>query len=63
MAECGEAQTSSYMRRALELYQDDIGRHDLAALKEAAIYVPHSMHQLSFHRGFSPQQWVLGGRP
>ena len=48
------------VRRALELYQDDIGRHDLAALKEAAIYVPHSINQLSFHRGFSPQQWVLG---
>ena len=48
------------VRRALELYQDDIGRHDLAALKEAAVYVPHSINQLSFHRGFSPQQWVLG---
>ena len=48
------------VRRALELYQDDIGRHDVAALKEACIYVPHSINQLSFHRGFSPQQWVLG---
>ena len=48
------------VRRALELYQDDIGKHDVAALKEACIYVPHSINQLSFHRGFSPQQWVLG---
>ena len=48
------------VRRALELYMDQCGRHDLAALKEAALYVPHSINQLSFHRGFTPQQWVLG---
>ena len=46
--------------RALGLYQDDIGRHDVSALKEACIYVPHSINRLSFHRGFSPLQWVLG---
>ena len=44
------------VRRALEPYQDDIGQH----VKEAAVYVPHSISHLSFHRGFSPQQWVLG---
>ena len=48
------------VRRALELYQDDLGRHDLAALKEAAIYVPHTINQMSMVRGFTPQQWVLG---
>ena len=48
------------IRRALELYQDGLGRHDQSALKEAAIYVPHAINQLSFHKGFSPQQWVLG---
>lgn len=29
-------------------------------LKKAALYVPHAVNQLSFHRCFSPQQWVLG---
>ena len=48
------------VRRALELYQDDIGRHDLSALKEAAIYVPHTINQMEMVRGFTPQQWVLG---
>ena len=48
------------IRRALELYQDEIQRHDLKGLKEAAIYIPHAINQHSFHRGFSPQQWVFG---
>ena len=48
------------VRRALELYQDDLGHHDLNALKEAAIYVPHAINQTSMVRGFTPQQWVLG---
>ena len=48
------------VRKALELYQDDIGRHDLSALKEAAIYVPHTINQMEMVRGFTPQQWVLG---
>lgn len=48
------------VRRALELYQDDLGRHDLSALKEAAIYVPHTINQMSMVKGFTPQQWVLG---
>ena len=48
------------IRRALELYQDDLGRHDLTALKEAAIYVPHAINQTAMVRGFTPQQWVLG---
>ena len=48
------------VRRCLELYQDEVGRHDKASLKEAAVYVPHAINQLSFHKGFSPQQWVFG---
>ena len=48
------------IRRCLELYQDELGRHDLAALKEAATYVPHAVNQLSMTKGFSPQQWVFG---
>lgn len=48
------------VRRCLELYQDEVGKHDKASLKEAAVYVPHAINQLSFHKGFSPQQWVFG---
>eukprot|EP00438_Fugacium_kawagutii_P011914 Skav221382 [mRNA] locus=scaffold7016:18304:23637:- [translate_table: standard] len=48
------------IRRALELYQDDYGEHSLAALKEAATYVPHAINQTTFVKGFTPQQWVLG---
>lgn len=39
---------------------DQCESHSLASLKEAALYVPHAINQLSFHKGFSPQQWVLG---
>ena len=48
------------VRRALELYMDQCEKHDLVALKEAARYVPHSINQLSFHKGLTPQQWVVG---
>ena len=48
------------IRRAFELYQDELGRHDLSALKEAAIYVPHGINQTEMVKGFTPQQWVLG---
>eukprot|EP00913_Durusdinium_trenchii_P030874 g28916.t1 len=48
------------IRRALELYMDQNDNHGLATLKEAVYYVPHSINQLSFHKGFTPQQWVLG---
>ena len=48
------------IRRCLELYQDEVGKRDKASLKEAAVYVPHAVNQLSFHKGFSPQQWVFG---
>ena len=48
------------VRRALELFMDQCDSHDLKSLKKAALYVPHSINQLSFHRGFTPQQWVLG---
>ena len=48
------------IRRALELNQDDLGRHDLSAPKQAAIYAPHAINQTAMVRGFTPQQWVLG---
>ena len=46
----------------LELYMAQSDDHSLSSLKEAALYVPHSINQLSFHNftKASPQQWVLG---
>ena len=47
------------IRRALELYQDEVNKHDLSSLKEVAIYVPRAINQTEMVRGFT-QQWVLG---
>ena len=47
------------IRRALKLYHD-LGRHDLSALKEAAIYVPHAINQTAMVKGFTPQQLGAG---
>lgn len=51
------------VRRSLELYMDELGEATLPALKEACIYVPPRINQMSFTRGFSPAQWVLGRTP
>ena len=51
------------VRRALELYMDDSGGHTLSVLKDAAIYVPPKINGMSFTRGFTPTQWVLGKTP
>ena len=51
------------VRRSLELYMDEIGGATLPALKEACIYVPPRINQMSFTKGFSPAQWVLGRTP
>ena len=48
------------VRRALEVYMEDVGRKGVATLKKAAIYVPNRINMLSFTKGFSPYQWVLG---
>ena len=48
------------VRRSLELYMDELGGARLSALKEACIYVPPRINQMSFTTGFSPAQWVLG---
>lgn len=42
------------VRRALELYQEEMNQFDLKALKEAALYGPHAINQLSIVRGFTP---------
>ena len=51
------------VRRALGLYMDDNGGHTLSVLKDAAIYVPPKINGMSFTRGFTPTQWVLGKTP
>ena len=51
------------VRRSLELYMDELGGATLSALREACIYVPPRINQMSFTRGFSPAQWVLGRTP
>ena len=48
------------VRRALELYMDDLGGRTEKHLLEAAIYVPHQINNMSFVRGFTPTQWVMG---
>ena len=50
-------------RRALELYMEDIGSITNKGLEEACIYVPPRINQLSWTRGFSPYQWVIGKTP
>ena len=51
------------VRRALEIYMDDLGEANLSNLKEAAIYVPPRINHMSFVKGFTPTQWVLGRAP
>ena len=45
------------VRRALEIYMEDEGEANLTNLKEAAIYVPPRINQMSL------TQWVLGRAP
>ena len=50
-------------RRALELYMEDIKQVNNKGLEEACIHVPPRINQLSWTRGFSPYQWVIGKTP
>ena len=50
-------------RRALEIYMDDIKQVNNKGLEEACIHVPPRINQLSWTRGFSPYQWVIGKTP
>ena len=51
------------VRRALELYMDSKGGRTFANLKEAAVYVPSQVNNMSFVRGFTPNQWLTGRTP
>ena len=51
------------VRKAVELYMADKGRKTRKTLLEAAIYCPGQINSLSYTRGFTPAQWVLGQAP
>ena len=51
------------VRRSLEFYMEEVGKKDMDSLKEAAIYVRNRINNLSFTKGFSPYQWVVGKTP
>ena len=51
------------VRKAVELYMLDKGRKTKKTLLEAAIYCPGQINSLSYTRGFTPAQWVLGQAP
>ena len=42
---------------------DEKGGRTLSHLKEALVYVPGQINNLSFVRGFTPNQWVTGRQP
>ena len=50
-------------RRALEIYMEDNKQVNNKGLEEACIHVPPRINQLSWTRGFSPYQWVIGKTP
>ena len=51
------------VRKAVELYMLDKGKKTKKTLLEAAIYCPGQINSLSYTRGFTPAQWVLGQAP
>eukprot|EP00434_Breviolum_minutum_P039726 symbB.v1.2.035289.t1/scaffold4713.1/size41565/3 len=50
-------------RRALEIYMEDNNQVNNKGLEEACIHVPPRINQLSWTRGLSPYQWVIGKTP
>ena len=51
------------VRRTLELYMAEKGTRDKKTLEEATHYCPGQINNLSFTRGYTPAQWVLGRSP
>ena len=51
------------VRKSLELYMDERGSRSHKMLKEATIYCPGQINSLSYTKGFTPAQWVLGKAP
>ena len=51
------------VRRAVELFMDDRGERNVSNLKDALVYIPGQVNNMSFVRGFTPNQWVTGRSP
>ncbi|CAE6924520.1 GIP [Symbiodinium sp. CCMP2592] len=51
------------VRRAIELFMDDRGEKSFSNLKDALVYIPGQINNMSFVRGFTPNQWVTGRSP
>ena len=51
------------VRRAIELFMDDRGAKSFANLKDALVYIPGQISNMSFVRGFTPNHWVTGHSP
>ena len=51
------------IRRAVEIYMDDLGIDHVAGLKEGLTYIIPQMNATPSVAGFSPAQWVLGYQP
>lgn len=51
------------VRRTLELYMAEKGKRTRSMLREAVTYCPGQINNLSYTRGYTPAQWVLGKSP
>ena len=51
------------LRKALEIYMDDLGLDSIDGLRQALAYVLPQVNSTPNVAGFSPAQWVLGFQP
>ena len=53
----------SILRKAVEIYMDDLDLHTVDGLRQALAYVLPQINSTPSVAGFSPSQWVLGFQP
>ena len=53
----------SVLRKAVEIYMDDLDLHTVDGLRQALAYVLPQINSTPSVAGFSPSQWVLGFQP
>ena len=51
------------VRHAIEVYMEQKGTNSFDNLKEALIYIPSQVNNMSFVNGYTPNQWVTGRSP
>ena len=51
------------IRRAVEIYMDDLQLTTAAGIKEGLTYIVPQLNATASVAGFSPSQWVLGFQP